>query len=320
VIRFAHRRPSLDTGRPLGIINHNTTIKAIKRSGEKGTGDWLQIVYKNFEEAWIQEKSRRPLRIHLVPMGLGEDSDEIKEEKRRLKIALTGKTEEQYNKENAKEEGEKGEEKKEEGGGGEEEEEEEEEEGVIGEEGKKKKKKKKKKGGEAKEKEKKDTGPVWPKKGHLEFFPIPRYYSISPRLCEGGIGRELNVRAQPDLDSPILGFIIPTECVRCEAMYGDWLQVKFKTYDSGWMLIRNKVHELMKPVAREISERAEASKASPWDKTYDYILNKTTEFHITAGSRDAMGIKAHEKKLEESVSHSTKAQMGLQDQLTEEMA
>ena len=62
-------RPSLEVGRPLGVINHNTTIKALRRSGEKGTGDWLQIVYKNFEEAWIEERSRRPLRIHLVPMG-----------------------------------------------------------------------------------------------------------------------------------------------------------------------------------------------------------------------------------------------------------
>ena len=85
------------------------------------------------------------------------------------------------------------------------------------------------------------------------------------------------------------------------------------------MLLRNKVHELMKPVSREVAERAEASKVSPWDKTYDYILNKATEMHVTAGSRDAMGIKAHEQKLKENVSHSTKAQMGLQDQLTEEV-
>ena len=89
-------RPDLEVGRPLGVINHNTTVKALGRSGEKGTGDWFQIVYKSFEEAWVQEKSRRPLRIHLVPMNLGDDSDEAKEEKRKLKIALSGKTEEEY--------------------------------------------------------------------------------------------------------------------------------------------------------------------------------------------------------------------------------
>lgn len=150
----------------------------------------------------------------------------------------------------------------------------------------------------------------------MEFLPIPRYYSASPRL---GPGTELNVRARPNMDSAIVGFIIPTECVKCDAICGDWIQVKFKGYDSAWMLVRNKVHELLKPVDRETAERAEASKLSPWDRTYDYILNKQTVIHTTAGSRDALGTLAHLKKLEENQSTSTKAKMGLQDQLTDDV-
>ena len=78
-------RPDTEVGRPLGVVNNNTTIKALMRSGEKGTGDWLKIVYKNFDQAWVAEKTRRPLKIHLVPMGVGEDSDDVKEEKRKVR-------------------------------------------------------------------------------------------------------------------------------------------------------------------------------------------------------------------------------------------
>ena len=90
-------------------------------------------------------------------------------------------------------------------------------------------------------------------------------------------------------------------------------------YDSGWMLLRNQVRTLLSPVDRELAERAAASKISPWDWTYDYILGKATADHTTAGSRDALGIKAHEKKLEEKKSTSTKAQLGVTDQLIDDV-
>ncbi|GMH81373.1 hypothetical protein TL16_g08909 [Triparma laevis f. inornata] len=269
-------RPDLEVGRPLGVINKNTTVKALMRSGEKGTGDWIKIVYNNFEEAWVAEKTRRPLKIHLVPMGVGEDRGEEEEE-------------EEY------------------------EEEEEVLNEMTGETTKVKVKKKRKK---KKKEEKEVKVPTWPKKGHLEFFAVPGFYKISPKL---GNGLELNVRAQPDIDSPIVGFVIPTMAVKCLAMYGDWIQVRFKTYDNAWMLVRNQVHTLMVPCDRDISERALQSKTSPWDWTYDYILDKPTESHTTAGSRDALGTQAFEKAKEEKKSTSTKAKLGLTDQLTDDM-
>ncbi|GMH51252.1 hypothetical protein TrST_g10856 [Triparma strigata] len=151
-------RPDMEVGRPLGVINKNTTAKALMRSGEKGTGDWLKIVYNNFEEAWVADKSRRPLKIHLVPMGVGEDSDDVKEEKRKLKIALSGKSEATVKKEEEERKLKEAETEAVEGVGEEEEEEEEyeEEEEVVNEMTgettkvkvkKKRKKKKKKKGG-----------------------------------------------------------------------------------------------------------------------------------------------------------------------------
>jgi hypothetical protein len=97
-----------------------------------------------------------------------------------------------------------------------------------------------------------------------QFFPIPKYYAFNAKL---GQGTELNVRAQPELESHVIGHIISTEVVRCDAIYGDWIQVGFKHYDNAWMLARNRVHELLKPVDRETAERAAQSKKSPWDKT-----------------------------------------------------
>ena len=149
-----------------------------------------------------------------------------------------------------------------------------------------------------------------------QFFAVPRYYAIHPAL---GAGRELNVRAQPDLESPIVGFLIPTECVQCNAAFGDWIQVRYKVYDSAWMLLRNQVRPLLQPVDRDRAERAATSKISPWDWTYDYILGKATAEHTTAGSRDALGNEAFEKKLEEKKSLSTKAQLGVTDQLIDDV-
>jgi len=308
-------RPETETGRPLGVISKNTTVKALGRSGEKGTGDWLRIAFHGFEEGWILERTRRPFKLHLVPMGSKEDTDDIKEEKRKMKLALTGKTAEQVEKEEKEVLGEAGEA----GEAGEEGEMEEVEEEVVDEEtGEVTKVKKRRKKKKKEEEEKKEV--VWPKKGHLEFFPISKYYGLAPKLHSG---TELNVRAQPELESPVIGHIVGVETVRCNAVYGDWIQVTYKNYDNAWMLIRNKVHELLKPVDRDISERAALSKKSPWDQTFDYVLNKPgpdAEIHVTAGSRDALGMKAFEEKLAESKSTSTKAQMGLQDQLTDEVA
>ena len=75
----------------------------------------------------------------------------------------------------------------------------------------------------------------------------------------------------------------------------------------------------MVPCDRDISERAATSKVSPWDWTYDYILDKPTESHTTAGSRDALGTEAFEKAKEEKKSTSTKAKLGLTDQLTDDV-
>ena len=90
-------------------------------------------------------------------------------------------------------------------------------------------------------------------------------------------------------------------------------------YDNAWMLIRNKAHDLLKPVPRETAERAESGKRSPWDWTFDYILNKATADHITAGSRDALGAAAEDANKDDKVSTSTKAQLGLDDQLTDDV-
>ncbi len=317
-------RPDMEVGRPLGVVNKNTTVKALGRSGEKGTGDWLRVVYKNFEEAWIQEKSRRPLRLHLVPMPVGPDSDDVKEEKRKMRIALSGKSEAQLKKEEAEMKAKTGEDEEWEEIGegdlvldGEEVEEVEiDEQQPDGSFVKVKKRRRKKKKSEGLDPTKDEGGPKWPKLGHLEFFPLPRYYTISWKLPPG---TELNVRAQPDLESPIVGHIINTMAVKCSATYGDWMQISFNSYDNAWMLIRNKVHDLLKPVDREAAERAAVSKLSPWDWTYDYVLDKPTELHITAGSRDALGAAAFDRRIAEKKSTSTKAMMGLQDQITEDL-
>jgi len=282
--------PDASVGRPLGVINKNSTVKALKRSGEKGTGDWLQITYKIFEEAWVQEKSRRPLKIHLEPMKTGLEAD-VEEEKRKMKLALAGKKDDKM---------------------------------PTPEKPKKKKKVQMPvEGGEEGETVEVEVDDLddndadaWPRKGHLEFFSVPRWYSSSPKLC--GKGLELNVRAQPELTSPVIGFIIDTEAVKCSATFGDWIQVGFKSYDNAWMLIRNKVHDLLKPVPREMAERATVAKRSPWDWTYDYVLNKATTDHITAGSRDALGNEAFQEEQASKKSTSTKAALGANDQLTDD--
>jgi hypothetical protein len=66
-----------------------------------------------------------------------------------------------------------------------------------------------------------------------------------------------------------------------------------------------------------VRERSRSHHLLP--RRFDYVLNRPTELHVTAGSRDALGIKADEEHKKEEVSNSTKAQMGLQDQLTDDV-
>lgn len=90
-------------------------------------------------------------------------------------------------------------------------------------------------------------------KPRVVWFVLPRVFCHAPGVPAGAM---LKVRTQPggggredeDSGGGVLGRVGAGQCVVALATSGDWLQVRYKTYEAAWMLMAYRGRRLLAPL------------------------------------------------------------------------